>query len=659
MEIHLIDVTLFISFFLIITGLLQRWVSKISFMPYTVALLILGFLAQYIVKAFHLPIHLEMSPDMIYFVLLPLLLFEAAFHINFHQFRIQFKTITFIATFGLLLSIFTIGYTLAYLAGLPLQIAILFGAIISATDPIAVITLFKSLGAPKRLGLVADGESMLNDATGVIAFRVVSGFVLAGSQFQTKDIGAMLGNFSYVFFGSLIFGALVGYIFSKIVENIHRDRVIETTITVAAALGSFAAAEHFFHFSGVITTVITGLVMGNLGKTKFSDGVKGFVEEFWEYFAFLSVSLVFFFATFNLDLNIFTKNPMHVAYAIFAVLLGRAVSVYVSFYLTNNLSFFKDEPNVPMGWQHILNWGGLRGVIPLVLVYSLPENFEYREEMLSFTMGAFLFTLFVNGITVRNLLLALGLHLPKKEEEIIKEEMTLFNLEEAKMSVAKLENEEFDKELIANIKSELNDQEKKHKDKLMDIAKEAQFEKSLKLQSIAIERQTLEHLYAEGYITENVYYQFDTELDLQQDAIEYPITYKEGIMNDDGTINTQRTYRNTLAKLRNIGGYLPFLKPFLRESRDVTILDRVALLKARIITSERVVEYFNRLRKIMSSHQANDAIITQLVEVQNKLISENTTELKKLTNEHPRMIREYQKNLAYSVIEKKSEGSEH
>ena len=655
MEVHLIDVVLFISFFLIATGLLQRVTNKLSFLPYTVALLIMGAIAQVIVHVFHLPVHLEMSADMIYFVLLPLLLFEAAFHINFHQFKIQFKTITFIATFGLLISVFAIGFILARLTGMPLDVAILFGALISATDPIAVITLFKSLGAPKRLGLVADGESMLNDATAVIAFRVITGFVVTTNQFQSKALVSSVGNFLYVFIGSLVFGAIVGYLFSKLIEKIHNDRVIETTITVAAALGSFAAAEHFFHFSGVITTVITGLVVGNLGKTKFSHGVREFVEEFWAYFAFLSVSLVFFFATFNLDFTIFLDKPQNILYAILAVLIGRALSVYIGFFLTNTLPFFKDEPNVPLKWQHILNWGGLRGVIPLVLVYSLPEDFAYRNEMLSYTMGAFLFTLLVNGLTIRNLLLALGLHLPKREEEIIKEEMTIFELEDAKESLKKLQNEEFDPELLKAVQKEITEEEKKHKAHLKEILTPDEFEKSLKLQSINLERQTLEELFEQQFITENVYYDFDTELDLQQDALEYPEVYSGRAITEGGKVDSGRSFRNRIKVLRDWTRFFPFMKNWAKDSRDNLIEDRVALLKARIITSETVMDYFKKLDCFMNDSKDCHSVIATLIKQQEELIEKNKKHLQLLTKEHPRLLQDYQRQLAYSMLHVKGE----
>lgn len=649
MEHGLIEAILFISGFLIFTGLLQKFTSRISFLPYTVALLLAGALAQYLTKAFHLPLHLELSADMIYFVLLPLLLFESAFHINFHQFRLQFKTITFLATFGLLVSIFSIAYFLVIAIGYPIEMALLFGAIISATDPIAVISLFKTLGAPKRLGLVADGESMLNDATGVIAFKVVASFVVASTAFQSRALLDSAGTFAYTFIGSLIFGAIVGYIFSKIIEKISNDRVIETTMTVAAALGSFVAAEHFFHFSGVISTVITGIVVGNLGKTKFSPGVREFVEEFWSYFAFLSVSLVFFFATFNLDFSIFSYNPQNIVYAIIAVLVGRAISVYGSSLITNYTPFFKDEPNVPLSWQHILNWGGLRGVIPLVLVYSLPEDFAYRNDMLSFTMGAFLFTLLVNGLTIRNLMLALGVHLPKKEEEVLAEELSIFELEEAKESLNRLKEKEFDPDILQDLKKELNDLETKHKKHLAEIATPEDFEKSLRLQSLHIERHALDDLYHQGYVSENIYFDFDSELDLQQDALEYPEVYTGKAIKAGGTIDAHASFRKRIARMRQLATQFPLLKSIFKSSRQQMIQDRLGLLKARVITSEMVIEYLTKMERYLET-MSQSKFIKSLIKEHQELIKENSEELTKLTKDNQAVIQEYQKKLAYNLI---------
>ncbi len=266
---------------------------------------------------------------------MPALLFEAAIHINLHQFRLQFKTISFLASFGLLISIFVIGIGVSVLVNIPLSVALLFGALISATDPIAVLSLFKTLGAPKRLALIADGESMFNDATGVIAFRVISIFVLTNIAFSTQQVLSGIFDFVYVFFGSLILGAILGYGVSQLLSYIRNERILVNTITIALAIGSFAIAEHYFHLSGVITTVIAGIIVGNLGRKKLPIQVLNFIEEFWEVVGFVAVSLVFFFASYNLDFKVFFGNLHNIGYVILVVLIGRSISVYLSSFITN------------------------------------------------------------------------------------------------------------------------------------------------------------------------------------------------------------------------------------------------------------------------------------------------------------------------------------
>ncbi|HRN71230.1 MAG TPA: cation:proton antiporter, partial [Candidatus Woesebacteria bacterium] len=484
---------------------------------------------------------------------------------------------------------------------------------------------------------------------GVISFKVVSGFVIASTTFQSQALLSSTWNFIYVFLGSIFFGLIVGYLFSKIIQKIKNDPIIETTITVAAALGSFAAAEFFFHFSGVIACVICGIVVGNLGKTKFSPGVREFVEEFWSYFAFLSVSLVFFFATYSLDFSIFTNNPINMVYAIVAVLLGRAISIYGSALVTNYIPFFKDEPNLPMNWLHILNWGGLRGVIPLVLVYSLPTDFAYRNDMLSFTMGALLFTLLVNGLTIRSLLLKLGVHLPKKEEEVLQEELSILELEEAKESLENLKDKEFDPDILQDLKKELNDVENEHKNKLSSIMEPAYFEKSLRIQALHIERHALEDLYSQGYISENVYMDFDVELDMQEDALEYPEVYEGRGILAGGKIKTEGSFRKKILKMRTLAGQFPILKQFLKEERQTLIQDRIGLLKARIVTSEMVIDYLNRIDKFLAKKEQS-SIIIELMDEHRALIKENQEELTQLTKENPKLTEMYQKRLAYNLI---------
>src|SRR5690606_37418325 len=142
----------------------------------------------------------------------------------------------------------------------------------------------------------------------------------------------------------------LGVVFSWIIEKIKNDRILVTALTTALALGSFAGSEHFFHLSGVITTVLSGIVLGNINSGKLKSGTIHFLEEYWEYIGFLALSVVFFFATYNLDLTLFTREILMLCLVVMVVLIARSVSVYVTFFLSNHLPYFKNEPDIPMSW---------------------------------------------------------------------------------------------------------------------------------------------------------------------------------------------------------------------------------------------------------------------------------------------------------------------
>ena len=649
MDAHaIISLSLFAGFFFLLTSLLQTFTSRIAF-PYTVALIIVGFLAQFLVHISHVDAHMVLMPEVIYFILLPILLFEAAMHINIHQFRLQFKTISFLATAGLMLSVFVIGFGLFYAIGFPLGPALLFGAIISSTDPIAVLSLFKTLGAPKRLSLLADGESMFNDATGVIAFRIISGFVVAGTSIEAGKIVAGIGDFVYVFIGSIVLGSLLGYVTSSIIPRLARDRLVINTLTAALGIGSFVGAEHFFHLSGVITTVMAGIAFGHTARTKISPTIHHFIHEFWEYLGFIAVSLVFFFASFNLDLGVFASNGGHIAIAVALVLIGRAVSVYGSAFITNRVPFFNDEPNIPVSWQHVLNWGGLRGVIPLVLVYSLPDSFIYKEEILGFTLATLLFTLIINGLTVKTLLLALKLHLPKKEEQIIMEEENIFELEEKREKLAGFPIHEFSKDVILSLDDELKTQEKNHKDRLLQLSTTDDFLVSLKLQALSIERYTAHELFEKNYIRERVLSDLDIELDLQQDALEYPELFSGRGYEWGGRLPTKETYRKRLATARTYIARVPFLSSFFASTEEEIVRERYSLLRARILTNETVLRYLRRVGRLVrkpSLHKSIDLVRTMYQRYNEK----NALQVRELEEKYPEIVFTHQKRLAQSLL---------
>jgi CPA1 family monovalent cation:H+ antiporter len=652
MDHHILQQTLIVVFFLAAVAIVQEITKKIRF-PFVVALLLLGFMTQGVAYLLNAKLVVALPPDLIFFVLLPLLLFGSALHIQFHQFKMQFKTISFLATFGLMVSLTITGFLMTYFLGLPPLIAFLFGAMISSTDPIAVLALFKTLGVPRRLALIVDGESMFNDATAVIAFRVVLSLLTGAYAFTAQTAVYTVTHFTYVFIGSMVIGIVIGFIGALILEKIQNDLFVETTITVVLALGTFAVVEHYLHLSGVIATVLAGIVIGNLGVTKISGGLLSFIEEFWDYLGTLCIAVVFFFAAATIKLSIFDDWLFEVLIVVAITLFARAVSVYVTVFLTNSLPFFRNEPNVSMSWQHILNWGGLRGVIPLVLVFSLEESFVYKEQLLLYTLGVLLFSLFVNGLTIEPLLNRLGLHLPKKEEEILAAETNVYEIGKVRQRLARLPDVTEEKEIVKSIQAKLAQLEEKNRKKLLKLATFEDLRNSLFIQALQMERGIARELFYKKIITENVYFDLTAQLDLQEDAIEHPDLVTNKNISKEGFVETGYSFRRQFINVRAHISSWPLVARVFNAHPKTMMIERYMMVKARLLGNESVREYLDRVVQVIDTKDGQAAVAV-VRDRYARFYRANKTELKELTQQYPKAIEQHQEEVALAFISKTS-----
>lgn len=641
---ELVLIVLFISAFFGLTAALSR-ISKVVRIPYTVILLLSGLVAQVAGRWLQLPLEVGLSTDLIYYVLLPLLLFESAFHINLHQFHLQLRTITFLATFGVLAATGSIAALLAVLLGFPVGTALLFGALISATDPIAVLSVFKELGAPKRLALLADGESMFNDATAVILFRLIAGFVVTSQLVTFESIAGGLLNFIAIFLGSLVVGGAAGYITSEIISRIDNDRTVETTLTIGLALAVFIVSEHVLHVSGVISTVAAGIVMGNFGRTKISAPVLGFMEELWEYISFLAVSFIFFFASYDIELFAVLRDWKFLLVTILCVLVGRAIAVYGSFFISNKLHLFGLEPNVPTQWQHILFWGGLRGVIPLVLVYSLPDTYLHKSVLIELTLAVFLFTMLVNASTIEWLLKLLRLHVPKTEEQVIQLQQEIFNLDAARDHLASREAGEFNEGLVSEAESMITSKIERYQDRLSQLASPQEVETSLRLHALTLERKSALTLFKNEAISEAVLQEFSSELDMQQDALEYPELSGNRSLEAGGKIFSKERYTAQLQQLRRLIEKVPLLQHWLSNSKEDLIHRRLELLQARIVASSEVINYLENMSDLIEHQPAIADVIATVRSEHEQLRLKNNYQMQKIARTFPKAYTTFERDM--------------
>lgn len=383
-----------------------RWLR----VPYTVALVIAGLIlgSAKLVEAPHL------TRELLFAVILPGLLFEAAFHLEFRRFWADRVAINSLAAPGLLVSVGLTAVILApvanalhFVEGFSLSHALVFGALISATDPIAVVGLFKVLGAPRRLVTLVEGESLVNDGTGVVVFTIA----LAVAAGERVTVLSGLVDFLRIAGLGVLVGSLVGWAVAQVIVRID-EAMLELTLTMIAAYGSFAIAEQV-HVSGVMATVSAGMVCGSYAaRVGMSPTTRVAVETFWEYVAFALNSMVFLLIGLEVDLSSLLASWQPILVAFVATMVGRFAVVF-------GVSALLRHTRSPVSWKEglVLGWAGLRGALSMVLALSLPESFEYRMLLIHMTFGVVLLSILLQGLSMGTLLRRLGLVGRRSEDQ--------------------------------------------------------------------------------------------------------------------------------------------------------------------------------------------------------------------------------------------------
>ncbi len=389
-----------------LVGIITKWLTQL---PYTIALTLVGIALAVLPLGIDIK-HTGFSKDLVFYVLLPPLLFQGALHMQLDRLKKHSIAITIFATIGVIGSTFLIGY-FTHIFGTfgkaPYLIALLFGALICTTDPVSVLAIFRQCGAPSDLKYLVEGESLFNDGTGVVIFTIILEIV-TGTSGKSVEISKSILEFVKVSFGGAIIGIGIGYISFYILRRLT-DHLLENAICLVACYGAFWMAESM-HLSGVIGVVATGLMIGNYGRRlAMSPKTIMTIETFFESIDFLINSLLFILIGLELKAighEKLLENTLAIGLAILAVIIGRLLVVYPLFFAT-----YKTGGNkYPISWSHIIFWGGLRGSIPIALLLGLPNHPSiepYRTSLLVIGFGVVCFSLIVQGITVKPLISAL------------------------------------------------------------------------------------------------------------------------------------------------------------------------------------------------------------------------------------------------------------
>lgn len=371
-------------------------------LPYTVLLMVVGIALSFI----QLVPDIELTQELLMSVFLPALLFEAAIHFSFDELRKFAPTIATLAAPGVILTALATALvlmievsTFRVESGMTFMHYLLFGTIMAATDPIAVIALFKQLGVKRKLAIVLEGESLFNDGTAIVLYTVVLTAITSG-VFSIQD-GALL------FVTEALFGILLGAVcgsFANFIMPFAKDALISIAITTVAAYGSYLVAESL-HASGVLATVTAGLFLANMGKKGHMEPSNRMaVVSFWRYVSFFVSSIVFLLIGLKVNVLFLVDHIELILAAFLAVIASRAISVFLPLGLLNRMGQPMTLKSATAIW-----WGGLRGSLSMVLVLSIPDSIAGKEALIAMTFGVVVLSVLVQGTTMGPLVRALGL----------------------------------------------------------------------------------------------------------------------------------------------------------------------------------------------------------------------------------------------------------
>lgn len=434
MEVTFLSATLSLFFLLTISVFTYILSKKINF-PYTVLLLIVWLFLIPLSKIPFLSFinDFNLTPNILFYVFLPILIFESAYNINYRQIIKNWKSISWLAIFWLLISAILIALWMYFIFPLlgfkiPFLVCLLFWSLISATDPVAVLAIFKSIWAPRRLTLIFEWESLFNDWTSLALFLVVLWIILSWNITPTTYI-KWFWSFASMMIGWILFWSLTWVLFSKVIWKIKNNEMVEITLTMILAHLTFILSEfiseyvNIFWFelkiSWVIATSVAWIIIWNYWRYKISPKVEAHMNKFWEFFAFIANSLVFILMWLILShIKVdFVPFIIPIFVVILIVVISRAISVYTPFWVINK---FKMEENIPASWQHLLSWWSLRWALALMMVLMIPWtwevwydkilefqksvwwtfDFDIKEFLTVITISSIMFTLFVKATTI-------------------------------------------------------------------------------------------------------------------------------------------------------------------------------------------------------------------------------------------------------------------
>ncbi len=376
---------------------------------------------------------LPVTPEAFIYVFLPLLVFEAGIATDVRRTAEDAVAILFLAVIATLITTAVIGFVLWPFAQVSLVVCLLLGAIVATTDPAAVIAIFRDVGAPPRLTRLVEGEALLNDAAAISLFVVLLAMIASGREPDTVD---GLRQFTISFLGGGAIGFVAGRLLLWVIARVGDNRLAEATLTLAFAYLAFIAAERVFHASGVVAVLASGLTVSAVGPARIAPGNWTFLTEIWEQIAFWARSLIFILASILVPRLLADFGLRDVL--LLAVLIAAAFGarIFLLFALLPLLERLGLTQRIDASYKLAIIWGGMRGALTLVLALAVTKNPDLPENVQRFVAilatGFVLFTLFVNGTTLRLVITLLGLDRLSAKDEALRDRILSLSYAEAR-----------------------------------------------------------------------------------------------------------------------------------------------------------------------------------------------------------------------------------
>ncbi|MCW8330167.1 sodium:proton antiporter [Photobacterium sp. SDRW27] len=513
-------------FIFLFAAVATKPLSRLTRIPYPILLMTAGVLLNLAQEPLSLPLKAlttkEVAHDIILLVLLPTLVFETAYNLDISKLAANRLAIFVLALPGVLISTLVVATFVGGFTSLGWHFALLLGAILSATDPTAVISAFRQLGAPKDLIMLIEGESLFNDATAITLTKILFvSFTLAGGAWSTLWYSCSL--FLLTLGGGIICGWLFARLLLLVLDKLPDDPFLEISLSLLLAFGSYLFAEEVLHASGIVATTIAGITLATNAPLPISRNSQQYLNHFWSYLSFIASAIIFMIVGLWMDFALIWDNAGISLVVLAALWLSRALIAYGLLPQIGHLQRLAKP--TPMGFRHLVYVGGMRGAVTMALAMGL-VTMTGDETILSIAINVVFITIILQGLLIGPLASHLSLKERDINDSIATTELTLSALHYSRKALQPLLKSTFaqtgaPQELTFKLRPIIEEQEKQLRHWFSVEVGPIGLWNRLMLRCASIEIGYLYQLFDGGLIKASVFEQLKNSLDEQMEAIRH------------------------------------------------------------------------------------------------------------------------------------------